>query len=155
MDRESLTQELQSMVSEYLQVQGIELVELTSRQEGPNFIVRILADKPQGGISIAECSKLNKELGSIFELKNSIPTQYLLEVSSPGLDRSLRTKNDFLRCINKEVRFFLNTVLNGKLEWAGLILDADDQSVYIEVNGAKMIVPLAAINKAKQIIDEH
>jgi ribosome maturation factor RimP len=80
-----------------------------------------------------------------------IDNRYILEVSSPGLDRPLVTKNDFLRCLKKRVRFFLTEPINGKPEWEGAILKADDEAVYVDI-GEELVIPLSKINKAKQII---
>lgn len=150
MDRASLAQGLIDLTNQYLKDKGIELVELTTRYEGPNLYVRIFADRPEGGITLEECASLNCKLSSLFEENILIEERYTLEVSSPGIDRSLSTKNDFLRSLDKTVRFFLNTLVNGKLEWEGVVKKADDDSVYIEVKGELLQVPYLTINKAKR-----
>jgi ribosome maturation factor RimP len=78
--------------------------------------------------------------------------RYILEVSSPGLDRPLKSRNDFLRCINRKVRVFLNEPINGKSELEGVITEVKDDSVYIVINTESIEVPLSKVAKAKQVI---
>src|SRR3989338_2341438 len=107
MYNEALQIELKIIIEDYLKTQNIDLVYLIYRYEGRDLVVRILADRPEGGISIGDCAYLNKEVSAILDAKNILEGQYILEVSSPGLDRPLRQKQDFLRCTNKRVRFFV------------------------------------------------
>jgi len=152
MDRQGLELELRLLLDNYLKEQGLDLVDLFYRYEGRSLILRILIDKPEGGISIGECAKLNREICIILDEKDILKEGYILEVSSPGLDRPLVTKSDFLRCINKAVRLFLHEPINGKMELEGLISKVEDETVYINIKGEILQVPLIRIMKAKQII---
>ncbi len=153
MYREEVIARLQESVGGYLRDHGLELVELIYRQEGGgDFFLKFLVDRPEGGINLGECANLNKEISSILDAEDMLQSRYILEVSSPGLDRSLKTKNDFLRCLNKSVRFFLNAQVCGKLEHAGIIREVKDEGVSVETKEGVIEIPLASINKAKQII---
>lgn len=152
MDRLEVIGELRSIIEEYLKSQNIDLVDLICRQEGSNLVLRILADFPSGGISIKECAHLNKEIGRILDEKDILQQNYLLEVSSPGLDRPLTTKADFFRCLNKTVRIFLKEPLNGKWELEGAISKVEDDLVCININGNIVNIPISIINRAKQVI---
>jgi ribosome maturation factor RimP len=99
-----------------------------------------------------ECARLNREIGSLLDEKEIIQSRYVLEVSSPGLDRPLKTKEDFTRFINREVRFFLNDYINQKLEWDGLIDRVGQESLFIKVKSDIIEIPFLKINKAKLII---
>ncbi|MDI6605944.1 MAG: ribosome maturation factor, partial [Candidatus Omnitrophota bacterium] len=68
-----------------------------------------------------------------------------------GLDRPLKSKNDFLRSKNKRVRVFLSDLINGKLEWDGLIDKVGDESLYLKWGDQLLEVPLSKINKAKLV----
>lgn len=153
MDKQALTQELQVIISEYLKTQGLELVDLTLRRQGMDLFLQVLTDRPEGGIALDDCAYLNKEISRILdEKKILLQDNYVLEVSSPGLDRPLKTKVDFLRCLNRRVRFFLAQPIGGKLEICGNVKGITGESVYVELNGESIEVPLSAINKAKQEI---
>ncbi len=152
MDRQALIGELTGIIGEYLKVQGLELVDIVYRYEGRDLFLRILLDRPEGGITLDECSRINIEVGSLLDAKDIIPGRYILEVSSPGTDRPLKTKSDFLRCVNRKVRFFLAQPVNGKIEWEGSVTKVDNDSVDIATNLGTLEIPLSKINKAKQII---
>lgn len=152
MDRQAIISELTSIIGDYLKNKGLDLVDLIYRYEGRDLILRIVVDRPEGGITLDECSWLNNELGRILDEKDIIPAKYILEVSSPGIDRPLRAKSDFLRCINRNVRFFLSESINAKFELEGSITKVEDEKVYIDVEGDIIEIPFIKINKAKQII---
>lgn len=154
MYREDVVSRLRESVGTYLGSQGLELVDLIYRQEAGDYHLRFLVDRPEGGISLGECARLNKEIGSILDAEDMLQARYILEVSSPGLDRSLKTRSDFQRCLNKEARFFLNTQVAGKIEHAGIIRQAKDESVSVETKDGIIEIPLSGINKAKQIIED-
>ena len=129
------------------------LVEIKHFYQAGTLFLRILVDRPEGGISLGECAHLNNELARILDEKNILEARYILEVSSPGLDRPLVTEKDFLRCMNRCARVFLNDLVNGKREWAGRISKVQQESVIIEIEGGLVEIPLAKIVKAKQILD--
>lgn len=152
MDRETVINELEAFLSDFLRGRGLDLVELIYRYEGRDLYLRVLADKPGGGISLGECALLNRELSDVLDEKNILQDRYILEVSSPGLDRPLKAENDFLRFLNKSVKFFLSDKISGKLEWDGVIQRVSDGKVYIETTAGSLEIPLDKINKARQII---
>jgi ribosome maturation factor RimP len=154
MQNEELFSELQALIGDYLQSKGVDLVELIYRHEGRDLVLRVLADYPSGGITIGECAALNRELGAFLDEKNIPDFAYTLEVSSPGIDRPMRQKKDFLRNCGKDARFFLKEMVAGKVEWAGSIESVDENAVYLrEVKGALLPIPLAMIQKAVLIIE--
>jgi len=152
MDRQAITEELKIIIDDYLRQQGLELVGLVYRQEGRDFALRILTDRPQGGINLDDCAYLNKEIGILLDEKNILQDRYILEISSPGLDRRLKTKNDFLRCLNRRVRFLLNEKIEGKMEFDGDVTGVTDLSVYINIEERKIEIPFSKITKAEQVV---
>ncbi len=152
MDRQAISVELNSIIGDYLKSQGLELVELIYRYEGRDLVLRILADRLEGGITLAECAALNKQISAILDEKDILQVRYVLEVCSPGVDRPLKAKSDFLRCINRKARFFLYEAVKDKTEWEGIINKVGDEAVYIDMEDRIIEVPLAKINRAKQVI---
>lgn len=147
-----LTNELNPLLKDYLASLNFILVDIICRREGSSLFLRILADRPEGGINLDECARLNRDIGGLLDEKDIIKENYILEVSSPGLDRPLKTREDFSRLLNKKAKFFLNEVINGKLEWDGLINRVSPESVCIAIGEGTIEVPLIKINKAKLII---
>lgn len=149
--RELLIEELRKIIPPFLKENAVDLIELKLITASGSQILRLLVDKKEGGITLQECARLNQRLGIVLDAQDIIKNNYVLEVSSPGLDMPLNTKNDFLRCLNKKARFLLKEPINGKLELEGKIIEAEDDLVYIDIAGETVKIPIVKINKAKQI----
>ena len=108
MDSDAVIAELKGIIGGFLKEMNLEFVNLIYRYEGKDLILRVITDRPEGGITMDECALLNREIGYIIEQKDIIQSRYILEISSPGLDRPLKTKNDFSRSLNRNVKFLLN-----------------------------------------------
>jgi len=153
MDRQEAALRLREIIGEFLENQGIELVDLIFHYEGRDLVLRVLADLPSGCINLDECARLNREIGVMLDEKDILQEGYLLEVSSPGLDRPLYTKKDFLRNKNKLIKFFLKEMVEGKIEWDGVLTNIEGESLFIDVKGKNLEIPVAKINKAKLILE--
>ncbi len=147
-----LKEQVYGLISSCFNEANIELVDLICRHEGNNLILSIFADRPEGGVTLGECALLNRKVSGLLDEKNIIDSKYVLEVSSPGLDRCLKTQKDFSRCLNKEAVFFLNDLINGKCQWQGLINKVDEAGVSIASCGQILEIPLTKINKAQLVI---
>jgi len=150
LDKELLREQLLGIINDYLKSQDLVLVDLIVRYEGNMLALRVFADRPEGGITVDECARINKYIGNVLDEKDLISEKYILEVSSPGLDRPLKTKSDFLRCLGKKVVFFLKEPVYGKLELKGMITEVNDDAVKIEANGSILEIPIINIGKSKQ-----
>lgn len=152
MGYEEISEELKQIIQPALQQDGFELVELTFAQYRYSSTLALLVDRIGGGITLGDCTMLNRKIGELLDARDIIGQKYLLEVSSPGIDRPLKTKNDFLRCVGKTVKFFLREAIDGKIELDAQIQGADDNTVKVEARQGALEIPLSNINKAKQII---
>ena len=152
MDRYELADKLRQTIGDYLQSRNLELVGLIYRYEGSDLFLRVLADTPEGNISLDECASANADLGRILDSDEDLKERYILEVSSPGLDRPLATQKDFKRCLNRKARFFLKEQVNGKIEWEGIISKVEEDKIFVDIDGASLEIEIGKINKAKQVI---
>jgi ribosome maturation factor RimP len=82
---------------------GMELVEIEYKREGRALVLRVYIDKP-GGVNLDACADVSRELSAILDVEDVIPTRYLLEVSSPGLNRPLTKEADYLRYAGRLVK---------------------------------------------------
>lgn len=115
-------------------------------------ILEVLADRIEGGITLDECSRLNKELIGILEQEGPSVEHYTLDVSSPGMDRPLVTLADFTRVRGRELRLFLKEKHNGKMEIQGTLESVGDNQITVKTKDTIIQVFLDKINKAKQVI---
>lgn len=150
---QEVIEELKKIILPILEEDDIELVELSFARSSDRAILKLLVDKKYGGIDLQECARLNEKIGNTLDAQSQELNRYILEVSSPGLDRPLRVKSDFLRCINRKARFFLSESIKGKIEHEGAIIKVEQDSVYIDIDGDIVEIPLVKIKKAKQILE--
>jgi ribosome maturation factor RimP len=152
MDLESLVTHLRQAILPILEEDDVELVEmnLISAQARPTL--RLLVDRKEGGISLGDCARLNTKIGEMLDENNLFQDRYILEVSSPGLDRPLVTLRDYARCINRKVRFFLSESIGGKIEMQGEIKELSEDSVFVQTADGRVEIPLAKVVRAKQFI---
>lgn len=154
MDRYETTRELQELIGGYLKERGLVLVELILQRSGSGLSLRVLADRPEGGISVGECGSLNTGIGALLESREDLLAgSYILEVSSPGLDRPLREKGDFARSIGKRAHFFLLEPAAGKIELEGIIEKIEGESVFARIQDDLTEIPMSAIRMAKQVLN--
>ena len=151
MENKELVPGLENMLKDFLSAQAVELVELSCRREGRNLVVRLLVEKPEGGITIGECVRVNRRIGDLLEEKDIIRGSYVLEVNSPGLDRPLKTKQDFSCCLGRQVKFFLIEPINGKIEMEGLISQVSQDWVEAQTAQGACRVAFTQIHLAKQL----
>jgi len=152
MDRQILTNELKVIIGDYLKDRGLDLIDLISRYEGRDLVLRILTDRPEGGITLGDCAYINREISAILDEKEIVQQRCVLEVASPGLDRPLEARNDFSRCLNKKVRVFLKEAVKGKMEFEGVINKVEANSAYFKTENEIIEVPWLKISRAKQVI---
>ena len=114
---------------------GYELVDVEFVKEGPNWYLRIFIDK-EGGVTIDDCEAVSKTLEKIFDEKDPIEQAYFLEISSPGIDRPLKKKEDFIKYNGEMVDVKLYKPYEGSKEYTGKLVgyDENDGTVTIEVD---------------------
>ena len=130
----------------------IEIVEIKAKRHRQTTMLDIIADKSTGGISIGECTKLNKEILKKIEEKCLLDDPYTIEVSSPGLDRPLVSAKDFKRNIGREVEFILLEPVHDKKHWIGLIGEVKDGKVVVAIKQGELNISLTNIQSAVQVL---
>lgn len=145
MCREMIHQSVADLVEPLLQTQGFELVELQLQQRKEQWLVRVFADA-EGGISLEDCRRLSFEIGQMLEAEDLMTASYVLEVSSPGLDRPLRTARDFQRQRQRMVTVFLHSPLMGKSAYTGRVAAVTDVDLVLHVPpDTPLTIPLPQI----------
>ena len=149
---EEITRKLTDLILPLLEEKGLELVEANCIRQGRSFLFQLFIDK-SGGISIEECAVINRQLGQKLDEHPLTDEDYWLEVSSPGLDRPLKTVKDFLRVCGQEIHLFLKQPLEGKHEYQGILKNVNDREIIIKtINNPDFVIPLEHINKGLQVI---
>lgn len=129
-----------------------ELVDVEFVKEGANWYLRVYIDKP-GGVTIDDCQSVSEELSEKLDETDPIPQSYFLEVSSPGLDRPLKTERDFEKYKGELVEVKLFQSVDGKKVFEGELLGLLDGQVAIkQPDGNEMSFERSKISTVRRVI---
>jgi ribosome maturation factor RimP len=112
---------------------ALELIDVECTGQGPRTLVRVFIDKP-GGVTVADCERVHVSLGHALDIQDPIPHAYILEVSSPGLDRPLKAEEDYRRAIGKLVHLKLRRPFEGQWRLIGRLLDVQNDRLSLLVD---------------------
>jgi ribosome maturation factor RimP len=140
-------------ISEPLVVaEGMELVDLEYRREGPRWVLRLFIDK-QGGVTVDDCARISREVGDLLDVKDIIPQAYVLEVSSPGLNRRIRKKEDFSRFVGQKVKLWLVSPKDGRKKIVGQLSGVEGEEVVVTATEGCFSVALKDIARANLLYE--
>jgi len=134
---------------------GFELVDVEVKKSRGGSFVRLYVDK-SGGIGLDELKSVSEEVSAILDAEDPIESTYTLEVSSPGLDRPLRTEADYRRFVGRLANISTYEPLDGRRHWSGRLhsVDGDVVSLALEKEGGKMArIPLGKIAHGRLAVE--
>ena len=131
-----------------LQGLGYELVEVEFAPGPGGGTLRFYIDKSEG-IDAEDCAKVSHALLDSIEADDPLPGDYSIEVSSPGLDRVLRTAEHFARFVDNRVKVELAAPRDGRKRYTGMLRRADGESIEMDVDNFSVSIRLAEIQKAR------
>jgi ribosome maturation factor RimP len=129
----------------------LELVDVELSGSSRGFVVRVLVDKP-GGVSVEDCARVSRALGDDLDAVEAIPGRYVLEVSSPGIDRPLKQRKDFERFVGERAEVETVEKIGDQRDHRGTLtgFDAATDSVMLALeSGDTVAIPLGAIRRAR------
>jgi ribosome maturation factor RimP len=127
---------------------GYELIDLEYAPGRAHAVLRLFIDRP-AGVGIEDCERVSHEFSALLDVADPVPTGYTLEVSSPGLDRVLRTPAHFQRFVGERVWLELQVARAGRRRYTGRLEACGPEGVELNVDGAIVSVPYAEIGRAR------
>jgi ribosome maturation factor RimP len=121
------TGEIFALIGKVVAEQGAELVDVESAGSGRRPVLRVYVDVP-GGTTADACARLSREIEARLEASGLVGARYVLEVSSPGLDRPLRTRRDFARLLGREVEVRTRASSEGRRALVGILVEVGDEA---------------------------
>jgi len=140
------------VISPVLDKHYIKLVDIEFKSRNGQKVVTFFIDKDEG-VNLVDCTNLSSTIGDILDVEDLIPYSYILEVSSPGLDRPLTKKTDFERHVGKEINLYLND--ENDRRFMGIIKDVKVNSIEFETSNDIIEIPFSKIIKGKHIISTN
>ncbi len=122
---------IEQTVAKALEAGGVELVDLVIQNQGKKKLLQFFVDKV-GGVTLDDCGELTDKIDSVLEMENLIDGAYILEVSSPGVQRVLKKPAHFKQVLTPRVKIVLKVPLEGRGFFTGVIASADDEGFTLD-----------------------
>lgn len=149
MDRVAVTQRIWELAEPVALVAGLELVDVQYRPEGGRLVLRLLLDRPEGGVTLDQLTRMTRELGDVLDAHDPVPGRYQLECSSPGLNRPLVRVAHFEKAMGRQVRVRTREPIGPRRQFRGRLESVTAEGVTVgEQGGASTFIPFAAIERA-------
>ncbi len=147
--------QLEPIIAGAVEAAGYRLVRLRL-MGGKRKTLQVMAERPDGSMNVEDCAALSRALSEFLDREDPIEGEYVLEVSSPGIDRPLTRLVDFARWAGHEAKIELVAPdANGRRRFKGLLLGLDGEQIVIEVGGARACFPHRAIADAKLVLTDR
>ena len=143
---------IQKMIQEDVRCEGFELLEVQFKRAKGRFLLRIFMDHEKG-VDLNDCERVSQRISDSLDTVDFIPGPYVLEVSSPGLDRPLKREEDFVRYRGHRVRLTFGIPQEKTESVEGKILGIEEHTLCIEgQKGKRREIPLSSIIKARLVV---
>lgn len=145
---ESKVEQLEKLIEPLLVQERAELVDLRFAKEGSRWVLRVFVDK-EGGITLDDCEHVSDRISALLDETDPIQASYVLEVSSPGLDRIIKKKKDFEKFAGKTVKLRLKVPDAGQRNFKGALVGWREGGIALVVNGSERVFPHGLIDEVR------
>lgn len=150
MKRSKLEQRLHDLAESQITALGYRLWGLMAPSAGKKTVVSIFIDSDQG-VNVDDCAKVSRDLGVVFDLEDAIPGSYVLEVSSPGLERQFFELRQLRGYEDRTIAVELQDPVNERRKFKGRLLRVEDDTFELEDDGAPLRIQWQTVKKARLV----
>ena len=147
-----VTKEVADLVEPILGEMGFELVDVEYLSKYGRWVLRLYVDK-EGGVTIDDCAWVSGEIGDLIDVKDLITHEYILEVSSPGLNRPLKKEKDLVWATGRRVKLRMVTPVSGRRNFTGTLKNFENGTLYVEAEGTLVALPWLEVEKANLVYE--
>jgi len=147
---------IRTIAERVAQARGLEVWDIQSRRETTGHVVRVFIDRPgpaatpDESVSVEDCAEVNRELSTILDVEDPLPFAYTLEVSSPGLNRPLRSDGDYMRFAGRLAKIVVSQAVDNQKAFEGRLRGVENDAVLLEApNGRMHRLPLRLITRGR------
>jgi ribosome maturation factor RimP len=149
------TRPITAMIAPSLDAMGYRVVRVAFTG-GRRPTLQIMAERRDAAaMSVDDCADISRTVSALLDVADPIPVAYALEVSSPGIDRPLIDRDDFVRYAGYEAKVEMSNLIDGRKRFRGRLLGADDGAVRIAVEDREVALPLAEVVRAKLVLTDE
>lgn len=152
----SALDQVRDIASRVAATRGLVVFDLELVREHGRQVLRVVLDRPWPGpraddsVTLEDCARVSEELSTILDVEDPLPDRYTLEVSSPGLDRPLRHRDDYVRFEGRLAKIVLSEPVTRQTAFAGRLRGIEGDDVLFESEGGKAVrLPLRLISRAR------
>ncbi len=147
-------EQIRKLLDPILESLGLSLWDMEFQKHGPKWLLRIYIDREPSGVTLNDCEAVSRDLGTALDVEDIIPHAYTLEVSSPGLDRTLSKPEHFVRFSGSAVKIKTFQQINGEKVFRGKLLGLAGDTVQLELDtGVIAEIPIGNVAKASLEIE--
>ncbi len=151
-------EKIQELATEVAQELGVELVGVELFKRGMRHLLRATIDREEGGVTLEDCEAFSRKFGVLLDVEDPLPGSYTLEVTSPGLDRPLKSPRDFQKQKGKLVRIVTKEKITNQSFFVGRLKETRDEGITLILFRKKeaieeIDIPYGMISKANLEID--
>jgi ribosome maturation factor RimP len=153
----TLDQRIADLIAPPLEDMGFGLVRARLMGGETRRTLQVMIDRlDEHGLTVEDCADVSRALSALLDVEDPIPGAYILEVSSPGIDRPLTRLRDFERFAGHEAKIELAELLDGRRRFRGVLggIEAEDEIVWIDTDTDRFGIPFAAIGDAKLVMTD-
>jgi ribosome maturation factor RimP len=144
--------QITQLIEPILDELGYELVDVSYLSKHGKWVLGLFIDK-EGGVTIGDCVTVSREIGDFIDVKDVIEHEYVLEVSSPGLNRPLKKETDFIHVTGEKVKVRMSTPVEGRKNFIGRLISFERGMIQLDVEGKRFALPWKDVEKANRIYE--
>ena len=149
---EVINRKVEGLIKPILDEMDYELVDIEYLTERGRWVLRVYVDK-EGGVTLDDCARVSREIDDLIEVKDIVRHEYVLEVSSPGLNRPLKRERDFLWARGKKVKIKMANPVKGQRNFIGYLRELREGMLHLEVDGTFIFLSRKDVRKANLVFE--
>lgn len=147
MDNNSIVSQVWELATPLVVDEGLEVFDIEFRREGQGWVLRLFLEK-EGGPSLADLTRVSRQLSDLFDVHDILQRAYTLEVSSPGVNRLLKRPEHFNRYVGEKIRIRTREMIKGRRSYLGLLKQTNEEGVVLLQDGMEVVIPYPLIERA-------
>lgn len=153
----AITDKIAVIIEPTIEMLGFELVrvQLFSSPKGGPSTLQVMAEQDDGTMTVEGCAKISREISPILDVEDPIDAEYVLEVSSPGLDRPLTRLKDFVNYAGYEVKVEMTRTIENRKRYRGKLLGTEEELILMDVEGELYKLNFSDVQKAKLVMTDE
>ncbi|MER2510304.1 MAG: ribosome maturation factor RimP [Amaricoccus sp.] len=150
----AIDRRLAAIITPSIEGLGFELVRIRL-MSGKRATLQIMAERPEGGIEVDDCARISRSVSAVLDVEDPISGEYVLEVSSPGIDRPLTRLKDFERYDGYEVKLETSELIDGRRRFKGALRGVEGREVLIEIPEGTIGLDFDWLTDAKLVLTDE